>query len=341
MNTALTWWPDPANTRKAHIVLIGDGPMGKKLLRHSLQHCIFENDASLHVSVLWPECREFSARWGAEYPCFTPVAYGGMPIRYEPKDKTWLNENVLPSICFHEVPVSARGLIDWCKSHVASTVSVTTVIVAMQDPSDTCRIIDWIGAKLTELAKSSVGIEVWVYFNTPEEKLRKSMLDKMVASYPTLNPKLFYDYLNRFSRDFAIGKNVDDVAKRINAMYPPDKKIESMEPDEAQKLIDKAWLETNENNKDSSRQSAVHAFIKKRIRERLPGNEASKVQQLAEIEHRRWCAEYLLNGFEPLTRNLPLNQLTEAERANINSWFDIKDKKQEFKAIRFHVHLVP
>jgi hypothetical protein len=66
--------------------------------------------------------------------------------------------------------------------------------------------------------------------------------------------------------------------------------------------------------------------------------------QLAEIEHRRWCAEYLLNGFEPLTRNKKNDQLNATEKANIDAWFHAeksKNKKKEFKAMRLHVDLHP
>jgi hypothetical protein len=391
--------------KTAQIVLIGDGSMGEELLRHSLQHCIFEKNVSMKVDVLWPKHDDFSKRWSAEHPCYTRGQEGGIsknrqrdpiavfdrsiaclidmlrPLRavrfalgqistvfqgtkkpyilYTPKDKVWLDKRVLPPICFHELPVSARGLIDWCESHIRPEDAVTTVIVAMHDPTEACRIADWVGPKLNQLAQlaqldkqnnNENKFEAWVYLNSRDQAMRKSISEKMVKSYPTLKLRIFFDYLDKFNRDFAIGMEVDDVAKRVNAMYAL-KGIELEEKVKADPKINAKWCSLDVSDKESSRQSAVHARIKSRIYKRLikkyqnkEAKEAEVRNQLAEIEHRRWCAEYLLNGFEPLTRNKKNDQLNATEKANIDAWFHAeksKNKKKEFKAMRLHVDLHP
>jgi len=326
-------------TKDAHLVLIGDGTMARELLNHSLKYCIFEKEASLTIDVLWPNASEFAKSWGAEFPCYAPDEDG----TYQPSVTVWLKERVLPQIRFHDLPPSERGQIDLCVSVVGNRQCVTTVIVAMRDPSNSCEIVDSIGATLTGLADAhQKDIEVWVYYNSRKKPLRDAMQASLKGRYGRLKPNVFCDYLGRFDRNSAAGKTTDVVAKRVNAMYKLEK-IEHKSINTAQVEIDKEWREIIESDKDSSRQSAVHAFIKERIKGRLSGDEVSKRMQLAEIEHRRWCAEYLLKGYKPLTRNLPNEQLSDNENQRISQWFDKNqpEKKKSFKSQRLHVDLVP
>lgn len=66
---------------------------------------------------------------------------------------------------------------------------------------------------------------------------------------------------------------------------------------------------------------------------------------LARIEHRRWCAEYLIKGFRPLTRipsEHPGFSRTEREPRLISEWFETNgQKKRAFKRAMRHVDLVP
>ena len=63
------------------------------------------------------------------------------------------------------------------------------------------------------------------------------------------------------------------------------------------------------------------------------------------IEHRRWCAEYLLNGFEPLIQPKAFSDLDELEKRQVEAWFP-KDKsgesnKKSVKKQKRHIDLVP
>ena len=337
-------------TKKAHLVLIGDGLMGKDLLRHALLLSIFEIDASLDVDVLCPDGIKFATRWSKEFPCFVAKVPDGDTFysECELKDKIWLNEKVLPKICFHDLPDSSRGLVDWCDKFIGSQNSVTTVIVAIDDLSNTCDVIDSIGEKISSLGKKHTkNIELWVYFNSRNVELRESFNKNLIKEYPSLCPKVFSDYLDPFSCEVAVGSKTGAIAKRVNAMHSLSG-IEYEEMTSAQEKINNAWKEISESDKESSRLSAAHASIKKRIRERLnksKNDEASSSQELSRVEHRRWCAEYLLKGFEPLIQPKKNSELAEDEKLQVAAWFpedkSVKSNKQSLKKQKRHIDLVP
>lgn len=321
--------------KEAHLILIGGGTMAWELLSHSLKYCIFEKEATLTIDVLCADSTRFAQSWCAEFPCYAQDEDGV----FRPTDKIWLQEKVLPEIRFHDLPSSERGQIDWCESLIGDKQCITTVIVAMPVPSDSCVIFDTMGATLSNLADlHRKDIEIWVYFNSRKASMRTAIQTSLENRYGRLKPRIFFDYLENFDADLAIGDKIEKVAKRINAMYaiPGIEKLAK-----PQEEIDKTWRATTESDKDSSRQSAVYAFIKKKIKTRLMGNEESQRKQLTEIEHRRWCAEYLLKGYKPLTQNVPFEQLSDNDKSNIEIWFTNKAKKQFFKEQRLHVDLVP
>lgn len=336
--------------KTAHLVVIGDDVMAEELLLSSLQYSIFEKDASLTVDVLCPRAQEFSRHWSAEYPCYSasPSAPLMPTDAYELKPKQiWLDEKVLPSINFHELPESSRGQIDWCDRYVNPAECVTTVIVAMREPSDSSEVTESIGSKLVALTQGGKNsIEIWVYCNNRNRELRNSLALELKTNYADLHPKVFFDYLGKFSPEIASGEDIDEVAKRVNSMYRikrEDVETGNYKKSVDLKVIDDRWRATSENDKDSSRQSAVHTFIKARIKQRL-GNDlnANVLIVLGEIEHRRWCAEYLLKGYVSLTANLAGSNPTPDEQRKIDDWY-IEDgvRKRAFKAQRLHVCLVP
>lgn len=334
-----------ASPKDAHVVIFGDGVMAKEMLRHTLQTSIFEPECNVSIDVLRPDGMAFGKQWHEEMPCFEVHDVSNAPfLRCEPRDKVWLSEKVLPVIRFHDLPTSSRRITDWCESHVDIEKCITTLVVAMDTPSQTCEIVEAIGPKLAELAGDKTDfVQIWVYINSRSDSLRHSIKNTLERTYPNLGIRVFSDYLGKFDRKLATQEATDCVAKRVNALYAING-IEEKDEKAARSDIDSAWNKTDEKDKDSSRQAAVHAHVKNRIRKRLCRTKNTQVlESLARIEHRRWCAEYLLNGFTALTRNLPLAELDESEARKINRWFckACKTAKKSFKNQKLHVDLVP
>jgi len=98
--------------------------------------------------------------------------------------------------------------------------------------------------------------------------------------------------------------------------------------------INKCWDNTKEIDKESNRQAADHAIIKFALRGKNPQPIEAvdqylirdhEIDQLAEVEHRRWNAEKLLLGWLPAP-----------EEINHENWLENKNK---LRSQKFHFHL--
>lgn len=95
-------------------------------------------------------------------------------------------------------------------------------------------------------------------------------------------------------------------------------------------LTEIVWEELSETNRDSNRHAADHALIKHRIEDAL-GEQMERdalIEQLSETEHRRWCAEKFLDGWEPLPEE------------NDSQWQDER-AQQRARGQKYHLLLKP
>lgn len=79
--------------------------------------------------------------------------------------------------------------------------------------------------------------------------------------------------------------------------------LEELSTSERERHATVVWRSLPENQRESNRHAADHAVIKHRMASVLgdpKGENISTVRDLAESEHRRWCAEKILDGWEPL-----------------------------------------
>lgn len=126
------------------------------------------------------------------------------------------------------------------------------------------------------------------------------------------------------------GEERDQVARRLALVYhllyrdepltafpwgdsvpvEPDPEIDDvldwlarLSPTECEQYATAVWRALPEYKRESNRYAADHAAVKHRMATTLgdPGGESlATVRALAESEHRRWCAEKILTGWEPL-----------------------------------------
>jgi hypothetical protein len=87
--------------------------------------------------------------------------------------------------------------------------------------------------------------------------------------------------------------------------------LTSLSPAERKRYATAVWYDLPEYKRESNRYAADHAATKHRMAAVFRGVDSSADRQvvrlLAESEHRRWCAEKILDGWEPLPE-------TETER---------------------------
>ena len=255
---------------------------------------------------------------------FQPVAPESAwePWIAEP-EAIWWNEGVLPKIKFFDLPRSDRVLLELLEdeNRIPFRSWVTSVIVAIEDPAVSASIAYVVAphlesSRLTDNCDSTLAC----YYNTPEDVYRGDIEHALNRDFPSLPVRVFSDFMGDCSKQVVRGDLVDRVACRVNRVH----KLRDLATADFDERCDKLWCNLSENDKESNRQAAAHAWVKARIRARLRRESVTSCaaidEALAQIEHRCWCAEYLLEGFRPLTRipsaDLPF-RLTHEEERNV------------------------
>lgn len=150
------------------------------------------------------------------------------------------------------------------------SMSVVTCLSYM-DFDQGCSIEAVLGKQRDKIAKQMALIYHLRYENDPENKLP-----------------------NRSSIPTDVGDDIDTVMKWLSSLSEEDR----------ERYANSVWYDLPEYKRESNRYAADHVPVKYRMASVL-GNENGAVDDttirlLAETEHRRWCAEKILAGWEPL-----------------------------------------
>lgn len=167
---------------------------------------------------------------------------------------------------------------------------------------------------------------------------RRDRLAKRIA--------LFYHLLFEYDAD-AVESDVDErIAARIGPLGGSfDSVVDAwrdLDDEDVQRLADSCWVALTEHYRDANRYAADHVPLKARLAKRLSGESGvldraarpseavgdDVIERLARVEHRRWCAEKFLDGWEPLPKD---------EWA---AWAD-DDRQSRLRARRYHRDLWP
>lgn len=329
------------------VILLGSSRMAEELLQQVLQHGILEEGKRLRLVWVTRDPDDSCSTLAGRYPIYQASIQGsptGQRTALPPK--VWLREGVLPEIIFHSKPTADSALIDLFEGQLLATPDawVTTVFVALHDPAASASVASALAPSLeAERLGRGHDITLVCYYNTPEQAYRSDIEQALNHDFPALPVRVFSDFMGDLSKAVARGDELDLVARRINGLHSDKHKALG---DRGDAFCHDAWIKATEDEKDSSRQAAAHAFVKKRIRARMraAGYSSDAISHaLACIEHRRWCAENLLKGYRPLTR-IPSEVvspfvLSAEEKERIERWFG--GEKMALKGARRHVDLVP
>src|SRR5690606_19724905 len=139
--------------------------------------------------------------------------------------------------------------------------------------------------------------QVYCYFDFPDEQEEANIQNYFNSIAPDIFVKCFGNFLDECSSAAIESMALDEVAKLINAYYS-DLHDESM--------INQAWAKISVKDKISNRQAGDHLWTKLRIIHEMTGWAFNTIDYklgetemciLGDIEHRRWSAELLLQGF--------------------------------------------
>lgn len=322
------------------LILAGDGTMLEAILIKALQLCHFEQGLAFEVSLAVPDPADMAKRFAARFPCYTEAFKNGKWTLVA-KDARWTQEAVLPTIVIDVLPTTARAQIGWCERQLSRENTVSTVIAAFDEEASSVTLAQNIATVLHRLSAQQ-DLALFVYANLREARLRDAIAATLASpSYATppantakgtggLQVFVFSDYLGQLTRDVASLEDIDFFALKINAGYYNLANAKD-------ETIKDAWRRCTVEEKNSNRLAAHYLQVlyraAKRLRHPQAGFESRKV--LAQMEHRRWCAEYLLNGYEPLLTD-DMTQETRAARRE--AWLD--KNKPAFKAEKLHLSLV-
>lgn len=333
------------DVRGAHLVLCGDGAMADELLLQALQLNHYEPSMALRVDVLSADAVAAAASWRERYPCYARETASEAPFVEIAADPLWEHQQVLPRIRFHDLPHSARGQVEWCEMHCGAPGWVGTTIVAQDHTVASAAIALNISGALHAIE----GMELWVYVSNAEsaEEVER-MLGVGAGNTTTAAARVhvFSAYPGQSRRAQAMSGDIEDAARRVNRAY--GLKVQGPAGQRAflcdQAGIDRDWFNLREADRNSSRQAASHAWVKDRITRRLgEAPSAGAADLLAEVEHRRWCAQQLLDGMRPLLQDAVSHDpaaWSARDRASATIWFGSRADKDALRNRKYHIDLL-
>ena len=332
------------HAKENHIVVFGYENLGKQIVINTLRQGHFEKNKKIKISVFCKNATVERERFIQEYPIFSPSQ--SLPEHLaKMKDNIWYAD----AIEFHELSTSTATLLD-SKSVLFKSIihqeHVVSLYVCFENGLDSGGFLATILPKLDfEKVKKNCNLQVYCFYNFPdkkEEKITERHFNKLAPNLPV---SCFGNFVDECSVDYISDLALDVLPKQIAYWYEQCYGDKSKGPDDV-------WLDCSEQDKDANRQAADHLWVKLRTGsnginwqfdaktfEPLLDEQQKKEYELilSEIEHRRWSANLLLNGFKPLYDEA--NSPSEIEELK-EFWFN-KGGKRIYKAQNLHIDLRP
>jgi len=184
------------------------------------------------------------------------------------------------------------------------------------------------------------GIEIHYYVDGADPKDHLGRPPRFGVESDTIDVKPFRAFVDECTPETVRGERRDRTAKRIalffhlrynfdpsakrptaadrtirahtpfdepsNRGYGYDELVshwDRMDESDLKKAAEIVWRHLSESARDANRHAADHVLVKRRCRDALRRvvDDEAIVRMLSEVEHRRWCAEKLLDGWEPLS----------------------------------------
>jgi TrkA family protein len=309
----------------ARVVIMGNTPPAQAVLLQTLRTGQFLPGQSLHVSVIAPDAQSCRDDFYRRHPFYVPGSQSEDALQR-------LHEQIVPRIEFIELPGSDAGLLD-DEFELYAGISPDTalsVYVCLDDGLESAAQIAAFRRKLEVLAEDRDGdVQVFYYYNCPEDEPAPPLLGSAGEDAGVL-VESFGDFIEECSVQAIEGQSLDDLARALSEHYArewPDKETEQalaeMTEADIRRFFQKQWHATEEWKRESNRQAADHIPVKLlcigvpaapgpdgvlqfdigEVEACLAEEDTKRV--VAEMEHRRWCAERILSGWIPLLASDP------------------------------------
>ncbi|WP_421943319.1 hypothetical protein [Pedobacter sp.] len=339
-------------------IILGFSPLAEKMCLHIAGNSHFHKSLPLSITIYHEEeeferVRDFKARFtcfyenGAGYDTNT-FARAIQREVFLPDGKSLINFEVLPK---GEYSVLHDGFSLYSQLKKGSIVTIYNCMEnAVKGASFTHNILPM----LNYLKKQNqFSLEVFCFCNLPDLQEIDMIEEKLNTQADSIAVYCFGNYIKACSYQ-AIHQNHLDRFTRRHALWFHHTSEDKISMDDTKKMwimrgmasidIEAAayWANMQENLKDANRAAADHIFVKLRRAGVKPTDGLLTISeklyeienQLAEMEHSRWCAQKIIEGFAPLC------DLDNYHQAKVE-WLSEEALKKMYQSLRLHLNLVP
>lgn len=366
------FYHNPSNDT-SHVFIFGFGNLGHEILRNCLKMGHFGKGRKLAIHIFAEDADEQQAAFAALNPCLAPmITPDAIPAAFDSVLGRELLDEVFGhiSLHFHELPQNDFALLHDTQPlyDALRPEGMVSIYFTLEDEFASAAHLSSLLERLNALQQQTLNghsrcdVQVFCYYNFPNEAETALVERRFNELAPHVPVVCFGNFLNECSARSIRDRALDQLPQLAALYYDEVIDKQKLWEDEAPAaIIERAkanWRTKKEMDKESNRLFADHAFVKMRLvwetmtleeKQRATDTTTSIAQELREwlqkglkdyqevanLEHRRWCAEKLLDGWIPL--------LTDpAEIAeSVQHWKNDKPFKTLARAQKQHLDLVP
>ncbi len=348
-------------TGRTHVVLIGWNPLSLATILELCQTMHYPSGCDRAITIACHDPPAAKRDLYSRLPALNPDYW-------EQESTREFVSQLFPEISFISLPHNNDVLLSnqFSLYDQLNTRDALTLIVTQNDNLNSASIVSAMRPRLEALQQQR-DIRTTVHYYVDRDDAYQRRTGEKNSDSNQIRILSFTDFIDRCTPETVRGTRRDRIARRIALFfhlrydYAPKAEnastvdqhiaehlpVESlpeggyeyetvidvwkeMDDDELEQLSKLVWRHLPEHHRDANRYAADHVPVKHRIANELSDDQTTDTLQcLAEVEHRRWCAEKFLDGWEPL----PTEYITQ--------WKQDPDVEDRFRRQKYHLDLLP
>ncbi|NHE57852.1 NAD-binding protein [Cyclobacterium plantarum] len=331
------------NAEQAMVVIVGFGKLGKEIALNALRLGHFPGKKRLKVRVFCHNAMAAREEFLNSYPVFNthPKAHHLQELIADLWEKD--------SLEFYDLPQEDAARLSGKSplfAEILQTKNTVSLYICLENDLNSGAYLSLLLPKLNRYKQQKdCNLQVFCYYKFPNKTEEKNTEYRLNQLAPEVPVRCFGNLLEECTASAIRDRALDALPRQIAYWYMQGYGDRSLE-------IDRVWQESSEQEKESNRHAADHLWVKLRSVWREidwkfhpetfeplldPDIVAFHEKRLSQAEHRRWCAELLLQGFRPLQDEPGVMEAWEQWEAY---WYKQGGKKI-LKAEKLHLDLRP
>lgn len=304
--------------QRIHVWIVGWTPLSKALINQLLQLMHYPKGIDRYVTIITraPDTVEQE---------ITDLSPGIDPEWWDEPMMSEFVETLFPEIDIQPLPVSDMELLS-NRTPLVDTLQPQDRLTIIADDTDEralrALVSTW-GPKLDQFAKEFELNAQLTYRSPADANWTPSLSNIETTTYRAFGDGCLIDSVRGERRDWVAkqlalvyhlqyAENPEAILPEgVSAPTEPERGFDviiewimSLSQEERAECTTVVWYDLPEYQRESNRYAADHAAAKQRLATMYEDvdsiSEDRVIQLLAESEHRRWCAEKILDGWEPL-----------------------------------------